>query len=140
MTPEAGVGESGWTMGRWWDHQLPEQSTFGPRKSHGSMAALPQQLPVTCTRVAELFLFCVPFPMSTPSCVCPLSCNTDVPACLVIREQNCQKHINLFLGLNYLQFWMKVSFLARASTSYSIGPGCGIQGGNEPQWSSLRLL
>lgn len=54
---------------------------------------------------------------STSSCVCPLFHNTDAPACLVVREQNCQKHINLFSGLNLLQFWMKMGFLARASTS-----------------------
>lgn len=126
VAPEAEVGESGCAIERWGDHQLPEQSTFGPKKSHGYMAALPQQLPVTCTRVAGLFLFCVASPvslLSTPSCVCPPFHNTDAPACLVVREQNCQKHINLFSGLNLLLFWIKMGFLARVSTSYRIEPG-----------------
>lgn len=111
VTPEAGVEENGCGIGRWGDHQLPEQSTFGPKKSRGSMAALPQQPVVTCTRVAGLFLFCVASPvslLSAPSSVCPLFGNTDAPACRVIREQNWQNHINLFfLGLTFFSFVWK---------------------------------
>ena len=78
--------------------------------------------------------------LSTSSCVCPLRHHTDTPACLVVREQNCQKHINLLSELNFLLFWMKISFLARDSTSNRAEPGCGVQGGDGPQRSCLRLL
>lgn len=40
VTAEAEVGEGGCAIGRWWEHQLPEQSTFGPRENCRAMAAL----------------------------------------------------------------------------------------------------
>lgn len=77
---------------------------------------------------------------SATSYVCPLPHPTDTPASLVVGLQNCQKRINLLSELNFLLFWMKISFLARASTGNRAEPGCGVQGGDGPQWSCLRLL
>lgn len=80
------------------------------------------------------------FLLSTSSYMCPLLHHTDSPACLVVREQNCRKHVNLSSELNFLMFWMKISFLARASTSNRAKPGCAVQGRDGPQRCCLRLL
>lgn len=129
VTPGAEAAEGGCAIGRWWEHQLPEQSTFGLRENCGAVAALPQQLPVTCmgalghpspprpsSEVPSFYIqLCVPSP--------PSHWHFCLPGGK--RAELSETH-KPFIWTLFSAVLIKFSFLARPSTSNRAELGCGV--------------